>query len=235
MKLACLVAGLGAMSVLECTYAYPNMATSINEIKSRIQNADRRSLHRRIPKNGAPDTAVEAPEPIDPNDDGSLPGVLIGDIKNGGKTPVGKAIARILLEKEPGQSTSESYRIPGYFGSDKCKADTCCVWAHISNQLTGLFRGPSNRCNKYARAAIRLGFHDAGAWQEGLTYGGADGSIVLAVGELQRPENKGLEDIVKVLWDIQRKFGVGMADMIQFASKHAVVSKSAHRTSTAHR
>ena len=163
---------------------------------------------------------------VDPNDDGSVPGVLIGDIKDGGKTQVGKSIARILLEQEPGQASISGYKPPGLPGSAKCKADVCCVWAHISNELTTLFRGPSNRCNKYARAAIRLGFHDAGTWREGLTFGGADGSIVLAKQEITRPENRGLETIVKLIRDMQRKYAVGMADLVQFAAKHAVVSTS---------
>lgn len=95
-------------------------------------------------------------------------------------------------------------------------------------QLTSLFRGQSGRCNKYARAAIRLGFHDAGALEEGLGYGGADGSIVLAGEEMGREKNRGLQDIVRVLGGLHRRVfkrhGVGMADLIQFAAKHAVVS-----------
>jgi hypothetical protein len=266
MKFTHLIAGLAALSTLECTYAYPNMASSIEEIRARIRTMDRQPLHRRLPAkgggggadnkktqkaqpattngkggnggNGVKDaTEVEAPEApeaadaadveaADPNDDGSAPGVLIGDIKDGGKTPVGRSIARILLEQEPGQGSTSAYKIPGLHGSAKCKADACCVWAHISGELTSLFRGPSNRCNKYARAAIRLGFHDAGTWKQGNTFGGADGSIVLAKAEMARPENKGLEAIVKLVAGLQRKYGVGMADLIQFAAKHAVVSTS---------
>jgi hypothetical protein len=261
MKFTHLIAGLAALSTLECTYAYPNMANSIEEIRARIRTMDRQPLHRRLPAKGGggggdnkkaqkaqPATtsgkggkgvkdaaAVKAPEAAeaadapdveaaDPNDDGSVPGVLIGDIKDGGKTQVGRSIARILLEQEPGQGSISAYQIPGLPGTAKCKADVCCVWAHISAELTNLFRGPSNRCNKYARAAIRLGFHDAGTWKQGNTFGGADGSIVLAKAEMARPENKGLEAIVKLVADLQRKYGVGMADLIQFAAKHAVVS-----------
>jgi hypothetical protein len=261
MKFTHLIAGLAALSTLECTYAYPNMASSIEEIRARIRTMDRQPLHRRLPAKGgsgggdnkkvqkaqpattsgkgvkgaagvkAPEAAeaaeaADAPdvEAADPNDDGSVPGVLIGDIKDGGKTQVGRSIARILLEQEPGQGSISAYKIPGLPGTAKCKADVCCVWAHISAELTNLFRGPSNRCNKYARAAIRLGFHDAGTWKQGNTFGGADGSIVLAKAEMARPENKGLEAIVKLVADLQRKYGVGMADLIQFAAKHAVVS-----------
>jgi hypothetical protein len=154
--------------------------------------------------------------------------VLIGDIKNGGKTPIGKTIARIITELETGQSSVGGYQIPGQLGTSKCKADTCCVWAHISLQFTSLFHGQSGRCNKYARAAIRLGFHDAGTWKEGLDFSGADGSIVLAKEEISRPDNRGLQDIVRVLNDMYRQkfkqYGISMADFIQFAAKHAVVT-----------
>jgi hypothetical protein len=255
MKFTHLIAGLAALSTLECTYAYPNMASSIEEIRARIRTMDRQPLHRRLPAKGgsgggdnnkaqkaqpattsgkgvkdaagvkAPE-AADAPdvEPADPNDEGSVPGVLIGDIKDGGKTQVGRSIARILLEQEPGQGSISAYQIPGLPGTAKCNADVCCVWAHISAELTNLFRGPSNRCNKYARAAIRLGFHDAGTWKQGNTFGGADGSIVLAKAEMARPENKGLEAIAGIVAGLQRKYKVGMADLIQFAAKHAVVS-----------
>lgn len=103
-----------------------------------------------------------------------------------------------------------------------------CVWRHISIAMSLAFTGPTLRCNDLARAAIRLGFHDAGTWSvklaaQGQDFGGADGSIALA-GEISRPENKGLETIVKqmILW--QKTYGVGMADLIQFGANHATVT-----------
>lgn len=89
-----------------------------------------------------------------------------------------------------------------------------------------LFRGPSGRCTKYARAAVRLGFHDAGAWSKftGPT-GGADGSIILG-DELGRGENNGLQTIAAVIlaWYNQyRGYGVGMADLIQMGANVATV------------
>jgi hypothetical protein len=172
---------------------------------------------------------VEDPNEIeDPAEEIEVEAPLIGDIKDGGTTPIGQVIARIITAQEPGQSSVGGYRIPGQLGSAKCKADTCCVWSFVSMQLTNVFRGQSGRCNKYARAAIRLGFHDAGTWEEGLDYGGADGSIILAKEEMARPDNRGLQDIVRVLGNLHRQtfkqHGVGMADLIQFAAKHAVVS-----------
>lgn len=104
-----------------------------------------------------------------------------------------------------------------------------CVWSYLSQELTKKFTGPSGRCNNDARAAIRLGFHDAGTWSSklaaaGQDFGGADGSIVLSPDEAKRPENKGLLSIINDMKQIQRKWGVGMADLIQFAATHAVVT-----------
>ena len=82
----------------------------------------------------------------------------------------------------------------------------------------------SGRCNDRARAAIRLGFHDAGSWNQYSPNGGADGSIALSGSEINRAENNGLQDIIGKMIGWQRKYGVGMADLIQFAAAHAVVT-----------
>jgi hypothetical protein len=58
----------------------------------------------------------------------------------------------------------------------------------------------------------------------GQDFGGADGSIALSPGEMKRAENNGLQDIVTKAQIWQKRFGVGMADLIQFAAQHAVVS-----------
>ncbi|KAF1932583.1 class II peroxidase [Didymella exigua CBS 183.55] len=234
MKLSLIVvAGLGALTVFECTYAYPGMGATVDEVKQRIQGRQQLSGHQRLASNARRQT-TKVPDPNDTQDPNAVEDVadaapkLIGDIKDGGTTAVGKAIARIITEQETGQSSVGGYQIPGSLGTFKCKADTCCVWAHISLQLTNIFRGQSGRCKKYARAAIRLGFHDAGTWKDGLDFGGADGSIILAKEEISRPDNKGLQDIVRVLGNMYRQtfkqYGIGVADLIQFAAKHAVVT-----------
>ncbi|KAF2199859.1 heme peroxidase [Delitschia confertaspora ATCC 74209] len=161
-------------------------------------------------------------------DDGDSPPVLIGDLKEGITTPVGQIIANILLKTESAQSQVTGY-LPPLLGTDKCKKDTCCVWWYISAAMTLAFKGPSGRCNKNARQAIRLGFHDAGTWSQkladsGQDYGGADGSIVLSGTEIHRAENNGLQDIIGKVKVWQKTFKVGMADLIQFAAIHAVVS-----------
>lgn len=88
-----------------------------------------------------------------------------------------------------------------------------------------LFRGTSGRCTRFARMAVRLGFHDAGTWSKATESqgGGADGSICLT-NEISRPENNGLQDIVKQMqawykkWHDQEKFPITMADLIQMVS-----------------
>jgi hypothetical protein len=58
----------------------------------------------------------------------------------------------------------------------------------------------------------------------GKDYGGADGSIALSKEEEFRAENKGLGDIIKLARVWQKKYGVGMGDLIQFMAIHAVVT-----------
>jgi hypothetical protein len=159
--------------------------------------------------------------------DGDAPAELIGDLVNGATTLVGKSISNILIGNEPAQSSASGY-FPPLLGTAACKKDTCCPWFYISLLLTGAFTGPTGRCNSLARAAIRLGFHDAGTWSKSLAaagqdYGGADGSIALA-GESTRPENHGLESIIAKTIALQKLFGVGMGDLIQFQAQHATVT-----------
>jgi hypothetical protein len=171
----------------------------------------------------------DAPEPVDPNEDGSPPGELIGDLLTGITTPIGQSIANILLGTESGQSDTPGTP-PAKGGVAGCKSskDKCCIWYSISADLTRDFRGPTGRCNDMARAAIRLGFHDAGTWSKklaaaGQDFGGADGSFVL-FNEITRKENRGLELINVLAKRYQAKYKVGMADLIQYMANHATVT-----------
>jgi len=164
----------------------------------------------------------------DNNNDGDGPGELIGDLKKGATTSVGRSIANILTGKESAQSKPQLY-IPAPYGTFLCKLDTCCVWWWVSQTLTKAFTGPTGRCNDLARSAIRLGFHDAGTWSKNLAskgqdFGGADGSIFLSGVEKGRPENRGLEGMIDQAGAWAKQYGVGVADMIQFAANHAVVT-----------
>ena len=150
---------------------------------------------------------------------------LIGDLKTGITTPIGKTIANIILRKESGESQVKT-KPPK--DPSTCVPGTCCIWHQVSAELTKIFRGKNGRCNDLARAAVRLGFHDAATWskrlaESGQDFGGADGSLVL-FNEVTRLDNRGLEAIVKKMAAIQKKYKVGMADLIQYGSIHATVT-----------
>lgn len=83
---------------------------------------------------------------------------------------------------------------------------------------------PDLTCNDNARAAVRMGFHDAGSWNTTSTWGGADGSLLMDFGEINRPENNGLQNIRLLLRGVQAKYGVGYADLVQYAHNHASIS-----------
>jgi hypothetical protein len=146
--------------------------------------------------------------------DGNAPAELIGDPVAGATTPTGKIIANISTGSESGQSSAGGYFPSGVTGTAACEKEMCCICQYVSMAMTAAFLGPTGRCNDLARAAICLGFHDAGAWKRGMTSGGADGSIVLAPAEISRADNKGLEGIVAKAKDFQKQcspYSVGIA------------------------
>lgn len=105
------------------------------------------------------------------------------------------------------------------------KAASCPdVWKSVSSTLTDMFFDGS-QCTDDARAAIREAFHDCGTWNkaQGST-GGCDGSLILANEAYDRPENNGLQDISTKLLKLAKTYNVGVADMIQFAGAHAIVT-----------
>jgi hypothetical protein len=102
------------------------------------------------------------------------------------------------MGKADGQSMDAGYTAPGPIDSDSCNKDICCKYKWAADDMAAAMRGPSGRCNALARGAIRLGFHDAGAWEKGMDYGGADGSMVLT-DEISRSDNRGLEETVNQL------------------------------------
>jgi len=102
--------------------------------------------------------------------------------------------------------------------------DKCCIWYDVSAELTKLFVGEDQQCNDNARGAVRMGFHDAGSWEKGSTFGGADGSFLMNFGEQNRKENNGLQNARKVLRGVQAKYKVGYADLVQYAHNHATIS-----------
>ncbi|KAG4440801.1 hypothetical protein IFR05_003729 [Cadophora sp. M221] len=165
------------------------------------------------------------PRPI-PLNDGDAPKELLGDLLTVGvRTTTGQTVQNILLGLESGQSAVVVDQ------TSACAAQSvCCVWYSIATDLTKLFLARDGTCNDNARAAIRLGFHDAGAWSKsnkaaGLDFGGADGSILIAAfGEQNRAENNGLQDIIIKMQKVATKWKVGLADLVQYAANHAVVT-----------
>jgi len=207
MKISTLLAASALASAVPGAVAWPGMNKVMGEL---VQKLDRRQ--------GAVAADAESEE-FD-----SLE--MIGDLATvGATTPTGTAIQNILLGKEAPESDVALTGFLPLKGSKSCAADTCCIWRYIALDMQAKFRGSSGRCNRFARAAVRLGFHDAGSWSKNTGGTGADGSIILA-GELSRPENNGLQDIGAVTnnWYKQYKqYGVTMADIIQMGANVATV------------
>lgn len=154
------------------------------------------------------------------------PKQLLGDLLTiGVTTPLGQSVQNLLLglEKAESQVTTPTKQ-------QACDAKSpCCIWYDVSDALTKLFFGRTGLCNDAARAAIRLGFHDAGTWSKnnslaGMDFGGADGSLLMNFGEEFRSENNGLQGILVTLRKVQKKYKVGFADLVQFAATHATVT-----------
>lgn len=145
---------------------------------------------------------------------------LLGDLLNEASSTlsaVGAEISSILTGILDALSDGDGYTPPGDIGSPECAADTCCKWSHIMSDIRGSFSDGSG-CTADARGAIRLGFHDAAAWQSSLSTGGADGSVVLNAEELARIENRGLQDIAaqtQTWFDQYKQYNITMADLIQ--------------------
>ncbi|KAI7784334.1 ligninase h2 precursor [Diaporthe eres] len=145
---------------------------------------------------------------------------LLGDLLNEASSTlsaVGAEISSILTGVLDALADGDNYTPPGDIDSPECAADTCCKWSHIVSDIKGSFTD-GDGCTAAARGAIRLGFHDAAAWQSSLSSGGADGSVVLNADELARIENRGLQDIAKqtqTWFDQYKQYNITMADLIQ--------------------
>lgn len=184
------------------TLAYPGMGDQMSEIMSRTSNK---------------------------GDSTELLGDLI-TLKDRDLTPVGKDIKRLLQGKgDPESNDRYILRVPA-LNSDQCKKDTCCVWRYVADDMYQFMAGSSGRCTKWARAAVRLGFHDAGTWSKATASqgGGADGSIILAGEEIGRFENRGLQEVAARFAELHGKYkamgwNIGMGDFIQMGANVATV------------
>ncbi|KAF1362402.1 heme peroxidase [Lizonia empirigonia] len=145
---------------------------------------------------------------------------LIDDLLKGVLSPIEQLIKDVLAGVKSGIDDNKSNKPVICLTA----IDSCCAWYDVSNELTNLFLQADGQCNDNARAAVRLGFHDAGSWDENSPNGGADGSLLMDFGEETRPENNGLQGIRQVLKGVRSKYEVGYADLVQYAHNHATIS-----------
>ncbi|KAI1141736.1 putative class II peroxidase [Hypoxylon sp. FL0543] len=177
--------------------AYPGMGNTMAEIQARGDHA----LQRRSTE-------------------------LLGDLtttSDSNLTPQGSAI-KSILQGGSAIANSNTYNPPGKLTSDACKKSVLCIWYYIVQDLKTTFTDSSG-CTDLGRGAIRQGFHDAATWDKHSAYGGADGSLLLS-NELDRSDNRGLEDIgaqTKTWYNKYKSYGIGMADLIQTAAMTATV------------
>lgn len=170
---------------------------------------------------------------------------MIGDLIDGATTAVGRQVREcitgagscenqdqkvrplLILLYVHSINSEQSYNRPGDLGTALCQADSCCVWDFVQQELVESFRNRNGTCNGLARASVRLGFHDAGAWSRNSGAGGADGSLLLSSDEIDRPENDGLQEIrtkALQLLDKYSRYGVAAADLVQFMHNVATVT-----------
>ncbi|CAK7218209.1 hypothetical protein SEUCBS140593_003469 [Sporothrix eucalyptigena] len=177
--------------------------------------------------------------------------VLLADLATDGATTSSGEIIRSILQGTSPAVVDGSivYTRPdavleageGGLDTAACQQDTCCIWSYIVPHMVAAFSDKNTgRCTALARSAIRIGFHDAGAWNTSTPVppfamdgsvgsGGADGSILLSDGELQRSENRGMGNIGNLIlsWhDEFRQYApqLSVADLIQVGSMVATVS-----------
>lgn len=204
-----------ALCITQLASAFPGQTDQLAKIRNAID--------KRISNNPLEPESYEMIGDLRPNFNGGT----------GGPTNTyGWAVWGILTGSASAQSATTW---PGGLSnrdSAKCQADTCCVWRHIALDMEKVFRGASGRCTGEARAAVRLGFHDASTWSKFTEdYGGADGNIILSglaglEPELSRPKNSGLQHIADVTlawYNKYKAYNISMADLIQMGANVGAV------------
>ncbi|KJZ75627.1 hypothetical protein HIM_05090 [Hirsutella minnesotensis 3608] len=143
-------------------------------------------------------------------------------------TPTGAQIKALLSGKDQPEGSLDVYLGVPAKDTPECKADTCCIWKHIADDMSSKMKDSIAGCNSLARQCVRLGFHDAGSFSKNAgSTGGATGHTVLARECYDRPINRGLPSVCDQMtaWHEQYKqYGVSMADLIQFAANVATVT-----------
>lgn len=159
--------------------------------------------------------------------------LLIGDLvgkPDNELSSTGALIKKLLQGSAFPEDLLTTYKSVPEKNSAECKADTCCIWKHIADDMKSKMVGTAGRCNNLARQSVRMGFHDAATWSlsTGKT-GGADGSLVLARECYDRPINKAMTsgcDQMNQWFDTYKSFGISMADLIQMAGRLQLGSAS---------
>ncbi|CAK7212264.1 hypothetical protein SBRCBS47491_001404 [Sporothrix bragantina] len=156
--------------------------------------------------------------------------VLLADLAaNGATTPSGKIIRNILQNTAPAVvDNGVVYTRPdaaikaGESGLDTaaCRQDTCCAWSYIVPAMVTAFSENNGSTSTPVPEFARDG---------SVGSGGADGSILLSAGELQRIENRGMGDYANVVmswYDTFRTYApsITVADLIQVGAMVATVT-----------
>lgn len=151
---------------------------------------------------------------------------LLGDLvdkPDSSLSPTGSLIKKLLTGAENPEDFTTSYTSVPDIRSAACKADTCCVWKHIADEMKSKMVTRDGQCNGLARSCVRMGFHDAATWSlKTGPGGGADGSLVLARECYDRSVNRAMIPAciqMQMWYDRYRRYGVSMADLIQMGGK----------------
>lgn len=165
----------------------------------------------------ASSVCVASPAPELPERDlvGAILDPLLGTVTN-----IVQILANFAADVGDATASSPGAGVPAPpdMDSTACRRSSCCAWTYVTRDMAATFRSADGACNELARQAVRMGFHDAGAWNSTSAFGGADGSIVFNDTEFNRVENKGMQDIRPVYQAWYAKYsahGVGMADLVQ--------------------
>lgn len=153
---------------------------------------------------------------------GPIPGMPIPGMPNipgipGGEPPKGP-------EGKRGGGQGPKGGFPPFMGPGP-KRECPPIWGKISKDLVMKYTAgvPGGQCNDFARAAIRIAFHDCASWNLQLgTSAGCDGSLYLAK-EYNRRENAGLQNTVPQMGQLAQSYGVGVADFFQFAAGKSIL------------
>lgn len=119
------------------------------------------------------------------------------------------------------QNPTNQLHVPDNFGDNgpvtpiaSTYDPTTVDWQSLIDSIEFLFASEKRLCN----FAVRLAFHDSGAFSDGV--GGADGSVILNLAESLRPENDDhnfVSIMRRALRDIQIFYQVSWSDIIAVA------------------